>query len=296
MAEIEDLVESPKKTGKIVKCEVISASRRTDIPAFYMDVMMKAFAEKKISATNQFGYISIISLDPNDAKCIVWWSKDYSNWLIEYKKNPQIFNQYKHMFNFTITGGDELETGVKSTLKERLEQLKELSEIFGARTIKYRFDPIVLYMDAKTGERKDNMKNFKKIIKYVSECGVKEVIIAFCLPYPKVTARMKRNGKILIKPSEEEQTEILNGMVEFTKKYGMTISSCCNDSIQNENINPSKCVDGDRIEKILKKKLTQNKKDKGQRQECNCVISKDIGSYELRCKHNCMYCYATPDK
>jgi len=283
--------------GKLVASEIISASRRTDIPAFYMDIVMKAFEEKHIVSTNQFGHTSNISLDPKHVKCIVWWSKDYHNWLVEYKKNPEIFNQYKHMFNFTITGGDDLETGLTHSLDERLKQLKELCEIFGAKTIKYRFDPVVVYMDAKTGERKDNMKNYKKIIKYVGGCGVKEVIFAFCLPYPKVTARMKKYGKILLKLSDEEQSEIINGMITIANKYGMSLESCCNeDLLHNDEIKPSKCVDGNRIEKILGKKLKQNKKDKGQRKECNCAISRDIGSYTMKCHHNCEYCYANPAK
>ena len=148
----------------------------------------------------------------------------------------------------------------------------------------------------KTGEKKDNLARFKKIIKFVSRCGVEEVIFAFCLPYKNVCARMKKYGKLLLNLSEEEKHKILDMMIEITDKYGMKLCACCNEGLNGyeDKIFPSKCVDGKAIEGILGKKLTKNFKDKGQRVECNCAVSKDIGSYTMACPHSCNFCYANP--
>lgn len=287
LVDVEDVV-------KTVTSEIISASRRTDIPACYMDQMVDAMKDKHITATNRFGHSETISLDPKHAKCIVWWSKNYANWIKAYENNKELFSQYKHMFNFTITGGDELEKGVSASLDERLKQLKKLCELFGPDTIKYRFDPVVVYLDMKTGEKHDNLANFRKIIKYVSGCGVKEVIFAFCIPYKNVCARMKRRGKFLVNLSEDDKKEILDMMIRITDKYHMTLNVCCNEEIKeySDKIIASRCVDGKAVEKIIGEKLQKNFKDKGQRDECNCAVSKDVGSYSMGCQNNCDYCYA----
>lgn len=280
----------------IDRVPIISASRRTDIPAFYMPVIMKAFEKGYIEGKNRFGHVSKISLDPNDAKCIVWWSKDYCEWLKTYEKNQDLFQKYKHMFNFTITGGDELERGVKSSLHNRLEQITELAQLFGPQCIKFRFDPIVYYTDLKTGEIKNNLGKFELIVKKVAEADIKSCVFAFCQPLKGVVARMKQHDIGFIDLTIEQKHEILDKLIAITDKYDMRLESCCTSEVigYKNKVFPSKCVDGDIIEGLLKGKLPENKKDKGQRKNCNCAMSKDIGSYEMGCSHMCFYCYSNP--
>jgi DNA repair photolyase len=40
---------------------------------------------------------------------------------------------------------------------------------------------------------------------------------------------------------------------------------------------------------------TRNLKDKGQREDCGCIMAKDIGAYNT-CPHECNYCYANASK
>jgi DNA repair photolyase len=291
MTDIEDI-------AKESTCEVISWSRRTDVPAFYMKEAVAALKLKYVDVCSPYGVKSRLSLKPEHVKCISWWSKDYGTWIKKSEKLPKLFGKYKHMFNFTINGYDTLEPGVESSLDERLQQLKTLSERYTPDAIQYRFDPIVVYRDLDDQKVKDNLENFEKIVKFVSECGVKEIHFAFCLSYPKVVKRMKARGKELIVLDDNAKHEILDKLLVITDKYGMSMYACCTSGVigYKGKVKESHCIDGDKIEKLIGKPLNKNAKDKGQRKECRCVLSRDAGMYNQDCKHSCDYCYANPTK
>jgi len=289
--DIEDL-------GNTKEYQVISASRRTDIPAFYMDDVVEALKKKQIdvSALCKTQH-TLVSLDPKIVKMIVWWSKDYSNWIEKYKENKKLFDKYYHMFNFTLTGGDELETGIGSTLDERFDQVKYLSKHFSPKSIIIRFDPIVYYKIIGKDKILNNMGKFEEIMKTISKFGIDRIVFSFCIAYPKVVNRFKKRGKVLVELSVEKKKEIIDDMIKICDGFNIRLETCCNTGLvgYKKKVFASACVNGDIIEELIGEKLEKNTKDKAQRKECNCCVSKDIGSYMMKCKHNCDYCYAHPD-
>ena len=89
-----DDMTSTNHSLKIVKSPIISCSRRTDIPAFLMDWVLKRFQEGFVDVENPFNkkQVSRVSLSPKDVKCIVWWSKNFKEWIENYEKNQELFN------------------------------------------------------------------------------------------------------------------------------------------------------------------------------------------------------------
>lgn len=275
--------------------EIISASRRTDIPAFYINDIIQHMRNEHIEVPNpRSNKVSILSLDSKNVKCFVWWSKDYHNWIEAYKNNKELFDKYKHVFNFTINGYDALENGITHSLDERLDDLKYLALTFGANTIKYRFDPIVYYKNKGDDTELNNLINFEKIIKFVSECGVFNCQFAFCLAYPNVERRMKFRNKQIVYLSLDRQKQVLDDLINVCDQYNVILYACCNSDLlgYKDKIKRSACIDRAQIENILGKNLKKHNKDGGQRKECGCVQSRDIGNYKMKCDHNCDYCYA----
>lgn len=227
---------------------------------------------------------SYISLKPEDVKCFVWWSKNYSNWIHEYEANKSLFDQYKHVFNFTINGHDLLDPGVTCTLEQRLQQLDYLAKTFGPNTIKYRFDPIVFYKNIGSDEELNNLGNFELIMQSLQKSGVTNCQFAFCLSYVNVVRRMKKKGKVLVELSIERQKQILDDLITICDKYGIELFSCCNSQLNGckDKIKKSACVDRGQIENIIGSQLAKKRKDAGQRSECGCVQSRDIGLYKMK--------------
>jgi hypothetical protein len=259
-----------------------------------MDRICEALKQGYIKVRGPYGAESCVSLSPRHVKAITWWSKNYQKWIHLYQTQPDLLTPFKNIFNFTLIGHPTLETGLQVTREQRLEQLATLVSWFSPRAIKLRFDPITVWTDPKTHQRLDNTEFYPEIIQRASQLGIRLVIFAFCLNYPKVVARMKRKGTPLVTLTREEEKTILDRLIDIAETFQIQLQTCCGSQwIGYRGITKSSCVDGRLIEEIYGIHLKTTHKDSGQRKECGCTASKDIGSYDWSCPHDCAYCYAS---
>jgi hypothetical protein len=292
--DIEDL--------ELRKSHLISCSRRTDIPAFYMNEILESLKKGYIVIPHKL-YPRIktdskISLSSTDVVGFVWWSKNYSKWinLYEQSENKQLLSKYTHMFNFTINSESELEPNVLP-LTERFNQVKWLSDTFTSEAMKCRFDPIVFYCRNDEPEIVlNNLKDFAKVVKFISGCGITELIFSFCLSYSNVKKHMEKSGFTLIDLDIQKKREITVKLANICRKHNVKLCSCSETQLNGiEGLYTSVCVDGITMEKLSGKEIKDKKKDTGQRKKCNCTTSRDIGRYDWKCAHSCAYCYANPE-
>jgi hypothetical protein len=279
MQDIEDL-------GK--QFEVISASRRTDIPAFYLDDYIGHFVRGYINVPNPRNRI-VYRVNLRDAKCIAWWSKDYARW-IEFYNTPEfqdVFGNYVHKFNFTINSESPLEPGVPP-LRDRLDQLRYLAQNFGPNMINLRFDPVVIFR--KNGKKQTNLTQFTQIAEFASSIGINRITFSFCIDMPQVKRNLQRYNIALINLTRTQKERIMDSLLEIVEPLGITLCAC-NDNIVNyrDKIKPAQCISPEGIPGLKRKS-----KDPGQRVGCHCIISRDIGLYTQVCSHGCLYCYANP--
>lgn len=281
---------------------VISASRRTDIPAFYMVWFMEQIKKGFFKTRNPFNQkVSIINNTPDKVHTIVFWSKNFEVFIKrEYGQKLQ-HKGYNLFFNFTINSESKLLEPNVPPLNQRLKQLDYLSSNFGSESINFRFDPVCFFKTEKS-DMNNNLHDFKYIVSHASQYGIKRCITSFMDHYKKIKKRTSiMENFSFIDPPLEKKINILLKMEKILNKKKIQLLTCCEKELVNalppdSGITNSSCIPNDLLMDLFGGKLSL-KKDTGQRVKsgCGCKISIDIGSYHLHpCYHNCLFCYANP--
>lgn len=268
---------------------IISASRRTDIPAFYTPWLMNRIREGFLLTRNPFNANQIrrVSLDPNDVDAIVFWTRNPSMLM---KHLPELA-PYHYYFQYTITGYPKTLEKTVPRPQRAIQTFIELSDLIGAEKVIWRYDPILLSNEVDIDEHKRVFEKIASLLKGKT----KRVVISFSDFYKK-TARNLNLIDGLIYSDITHQTKLLFDlsiyMSKVAKKYGMEIESCTESvELSHYGIAHGKCIDHALIKKLFGLNLN-GRKDIGQREDCGCIKSIDIGMYNT-CLHGCAYCYAT---
>ena len=123
---------------------IISASRRTDIPAFYSEWLLRRLDEGHVLVPNPWNpnQLGHIGLSSENVDCIVFWTKNPAPMLEKLKQIDRL--GYRYYFTFTITGYDiDLERNLPPK-NERMNTFRKLSEHLGPKRVDWRFDPIIV--------------------------------------------------------------------------------------------------------------------------------------------------------
>lgn len=276
--------------------KVISASRRTDLVAFFAGWLASVLQKKKAFVIGPSNKIYEVDLEPNKVHTLVLWSKNFSS-LIENKEGLlDAVKKYEQLyFHFSITGegGSPIEPEVPPP-EYAVSQLDPLIKLAGSpERISVRFDPVIFWYEENI--KKTNLYFFEKLSGELSSRGLQRVQFSFAQWYRKARARAERRGFNFYDPPVEEKFECVRYLSEIAAQKSIQLYVCSQDIYSNAaGIKPSACIDGFLLERLHpKQEPVSTKKDKSQRKECRCTESVDIGSYKQSCPHACVYCYAS---
>jgi DNA repair photolyase len=266
---------------------IISASRRTDIPAYYSDWFINRIKERYVYVRNPMNIhqISKINLDQNVVDCIVFWTKNPKPML----DKLQFIREYAYYFQFTLNPYDkDIEVGLPRKNKI-IETFKQLSDVIGPQRIIWRYDPVLINQKYTISYHIDKFYEFAGKFEGYTE----KVTFSFIDFYKKITENVKSVG--IDEITNDEKNLIADNFSRIAREKNLIIDTCAEDiDLSKYNIAHARCIDDRLIAKIIGYNFIA-KKDKNQRFECGCIGSIDIGEYNS-CSNGCVYCYANYSK
>jgi hypothetical protein len=281
---------------------VISASRRTDIPAFYMPWFMAQVQAGGFEVHNPYNHqITRVPAAIEQVHSIVFWSKNFGPFLEAGCGQTLAERGYHLFFNFTINSEHPTLEPMVPPLKLRLSQLERLVARFGPECVQWRLDPICFFRP-RGGSMTDNLGQFDTIARRVSGLGVSRCITSFVDLYRKVLRRLRSCGDLeLIDPPLNLKVATIVRIAERLADLKIDLGLCCEKDLlaalpPGLGVGASACIPNDRLAALFGPGISLAR-DGGQRRSagCTCGSSKDIGSYNLHpCPHNCLFCYANP--
>jgi hypothetical protein len=281
---------------------VISASRRTDIPAFYMPWFMDCINRGAFEVENPYNRkVTRVPATAPPVHTIVFWSKDYGPF-IEAGWGRQLTAMGYHLFfQFTLNSEDRFLEPNAPGLAQRLEQLRTLCGQFGPRAVNWRFDPVCFYRTTAHGVR-DNLGDAARIAEAAAAAGIDRCTTSFMDRYAKIERRTRQHpGAGFLYPEPETKLAVLLALERELGARGIRLFTCCEAGLlerlpAGSGVAAGRCIPNEDLMALFGGDLPR-RRDRGQRvgSGCGCRESVDIGSYRLQpCGHGCRYCYANP--
>ena len=319
--------------GEIVEATapvIISASRSTDIPAFYAKWFFNRLAKGYCAWYNPFNqqkmYISF-----ERCRVIVFWTKNPAP-IIPYL--PELDKRGIHYY-FQVTLNDYVKEGFEPNIpsvEERVETFKQLSCLIRKEKVIWRFDPLIITPNIGPRELLTRIWHVGNQLKGYTD----KLVFSFVdvKAYRKVQNNLVKETMLFTKEDVEnaeanhaQRIEIVEGLKKIREAWhkegwDVEMATCAEDiDLEVYGIEHNRCIDGELMKRLFAddKELvyylhtlkwpekdmfgeippipnkTKNVKDSGQRKICGCMVSKDIGMYNT-CRHFCVYCYANTSK
>jgi len=310
-------IPDPADPGKIRTVDataplIISASRSTDIPAFYGEWFLSRLRAGYVRWKSPFGgnpvYVTF-----EKTRVFVFWSKNPLPFLPCLDALDRMGYHYYFLYTLNDYVEEGLEPGVPP-VDERIDTFIRLSRRVGRGRIVWRFDPLVLSDRIRVSDLLEKIHTIGDRIAPFT----RRLIFSFVdiEKYGKVQRNLHAAGITGAREfSDGEVEEFCSGLTSLNRRWDLDITACAEGrDLSRFDIGRGQCISSD----LMRREFSDDRllmdflysggqqtpggapagsdpfrrlKDPGQRNTCRCIVSKDIGQYST-CMHLCSYCYA----
>lgn len=273
---------------------IISASYKTDIPAFYGPWFMQRLRAGYCKMVNPYGHqIYTVPLTPDTVDGFVFWTRNIGPFL---KYLPEVQRLgYPFLVQHTITCYPrELEARVVDAARA-VSSLRQVAETYGPAVPIWRYDPILITSLTPPDWHRRNFAALAHSLRGATD----EVVVSFAQIYKKARRNLTQAAHATGFTWREHETTppesvraLIADLASIAAEHGMRLTICSQKALQIPGVTQeARCVDAARLERVSGRALRNKVKLKGNREECGCFASRDIGEYDT-CPHGCVYCYA----
>ncbi len=267
---------------------IISASYRTDIPAFYGDWFIARLEAGYCRTVNPYNHhIHQIRLDREAVSGFVFWTKN----LGPFYPTLQLVNDrgFPFVVQFTINAYPrELETAVIDA-ERAIGHMRDLAGEFGSRVGVWRYDPVVATSVTPPNWHVENFARLADRLVGTTD----EVVVSFTHVYRKTRINMEfasgLHGFGWDDPPDEEKRELITRLAAIATDRGIRLTLCSQEAYLVPRVTLARCIDVERLSDVAGRSISARRK--GNRPDCMCSESRDLGDYDT-CPHGCVYCYA----
>lgn len=270
---------------------IVSASYRTDIPAFYGAWFQNRLDAGFCRVVNPWGGPPFtVPLDGEAVEGFVFWTRNAKPFLPVLAEVAR--RRYPFVVQYTLTGYPRaLERGVPA-LAHGLEVMARLAGEYGSDALVWRYDPV---LETSATPRDFHLANFARLARAL-EGVTDEVVVSFAHLYRKtrrnLEAATRAAGLAWRDPDGEWKREVAAALAAAAAAHGMRLGLCAQPAYLAGGAGGARCIDAGRLGRLAGRSIEAP--EKGNRPGCLCHQSRDVGAYES-CPHGCVYCYAVAD-
>ncbi len=285
---------------------IISSSRATDIPAYFSKWFLNRLNAGYMSWKNPFNAKQIQYISFSRTRVFVFWTKNPKPFLKHLPKIDATGVSYYFQFTLNDYEIEGLEPNVPK-LEDRIDTFINLSKKIGSKRVIWRFDPLILSDTLSIDELLNRIRGIgSKIHTYTNKLVFSFVDIC---NYKKVKNNLTHLPHGFKEFTKAQMLDFAEKLSVLNEGWELEIATCAEGvDLESFGIRHNRCID----DKLMVNQFSNdsdlmsflgyepnlfnndsepNLKDKGQRKECGCIVSKDIGAYNT-CNHLCTYCYA----